>query len=477
MGNFISVIPQNELSVLPENRDKFLRYAKELCRNGGMMCVKAVSLSDEKVWLLGEMENENVIDYQYNLLEQTCWEDAGINKEKYSIYSGKVGNSFFSSVVSALYTLQALCSGQPALIHDYSVFVKNEAIIIGWINYVLDEKYSLLFPDGWEAVELFYKDKDSPRISDRFWYWYLGGAAPSGTIVDALAVSNGSSFIDSEFEELSFLKNKKDFLEKYKTIRTLIIEFKKSCALDSNEQVAALLSMFAYFFKTENVDCEDYPESNNQYLREMRENLIELRIPATAIKMVAEIYEKDFWNLWNNVRDSAKCFRIMMPAIPVEPVSTLEFFNAGFNFAYEVSSDDLIFLWDEKSDFVFSKETFDWMLGIRKDIGALINGNEPILEKPLREIINLLKFFEKRFSDIFCFEEFFNETIDNSENRSIQAAWKIAERIGNEKEDIDGKEEHIFSRLLGPVDNTKQKLHRYFELLANKKLRKIMLGF
>lgn len=100
------------------------------------------------------MKKQMEEDY-YNYFEDDCWENAGFDRKKCSVWSNKIGWRHFHAVVVAAYVLEeiytngvsaVLVNGKPVTTWAY----------VAWINYLFDEKYHIKNFDPWKLFETFH---------------------------------------------------------------------------------------------------------------------------------------------------------------------------------------------------------------------------------------------------------------------------------------------------------------------------------
>lgn len=135
------------------------------------------------------------------------------------------------------------------------------------------------------------------------------------------------------------------------------------------------------------------------------------------------MYNKDFWELWNEIKDVAE--RKMSKwygndGCYVMPISTADYMR--------LSPDDLIAYWEKESALQFSEECEAWFVELKRKFDEL-SVTEFIIEKPLRYIIDLMEDADKNHNRIYTFADFFEESLENLMDRRFQVLWKIYEEM------------------------------------------------
>lgn len=171
--------------------------------------------------------------------------------------------------------------------------------------------------------------------------------------------------------------------------------------------------------------------------------------PVIATKIVSEIYEKDFWELWKTIRNDLTITGTIKLDKDTddekhEVLSTEQYFSC--------STDDRLYWWGKDSDVILSEETEKHLCQLaerHKELcGNLPEGDVMSWQKRL---VNLLSVHPK----IYCFEQMFYEFIGSFHDERYKAAVLLLE------ESADNEEEY----------------RRLLAVFANRELRKYILSF
>ncbi|MCD7746567.1 MAG: hypothetical protein LUI13_15025 [Lachnospiraceae bacterium] len=226
-----------------------------------------------------------------------------------------------------------------------------------------------------------------------------------------------------------------------------------------------------------------------------------MNLPAIAVKTISEVYEKDFWELWGDVRDAVYGTRRTFPMQPADdparPIPTAKFLGR--------CGDDMIYFWQEGGDIHFSDELEGWFSDLKKRYDEIME--EPFsVENPIRWILELMGYAQEEYYHIFAFTEFFEESFAHLSDRNYLALWKLYEEMlydpnmeeagkvifAPDAPKYEKKEHHYLSHFeprrqllrtwcfMGSEKRenlARVTLRRYMALVANVELRKKVFGF
>ena len=221
--------------------------------------------------------------------------------------------------------------------------------------------------------------------------------------------------------------------------------------------------------------------------------------PAYVIQAVSEVYDADFRELWERVKDAEKRKRILYQLeIPQETisVSTMDFFG--------ITPDDMILFWDNNENVSFSQELKTWFDDLKSRFDMLMESGY-VVENPLYWILELMEYADENYYRIYTFSDFFKETMEHLNDERFLTLWKIydemlhdpvMEEAGNVVFVLEGPEyEHVGLYYFGTPPRRRLKTNwdminkeernnkarvtfrRYMALLENRKLRKEIFGF
>lgn len=111
------------------------------------------------------------------------------------------------------------------------------------------------------------------------------------------------------------------------------------------------------------------------------------------VKGIAESFNRDFWKLWDEIKDVV-CRKNQIiygnDGYYVIPISTQELF--------EQNPDDMM-------------------------------EEESVVEKPLRYMVDLLEEAEENFYHVFAVSDFFEECLENLNDRRYQILWRLFDKL------------------------------------------------
>ena len=158
MGTFADYIGEMDI---PENqRAEYAQRMLKLLHASGMMSVDEVGLFGHRIRLLypPELDETGRAWGCYNYFENDFWESWGLNADKGTFSSTKLGGGAFCTAILAGYVLTALHSRSYGIVTVDGSYV-CERRLIGWINGVLGTQYTnQRATQLWEIEKLLHKD-------------------------------------------------------------------------------------------------------------------------------------------------------------------------------------------------------------------------------------------------------------------------------------------------------------------------------
>lgn len=480
-----------ESSGIPDNkRAEFVKKIEKIFQTGGMMDMEYTRLCGKDFYTIHKAKmHKSGMNFVYNYYEDNHWENAGFDRELCCVWSDKIGESQFHMVVVAAYVLEemytegtvaAMVDGEPVKFRGY----------VGWLNYLFNEQNYIKNYDPWKLFESFHYSKqkyDKGFVVDYKSYGFTGSceivAVLKGTDI-AILKSAGKEKNTIERLVLSSMKNIKILLTKYKE--------------NSNEDYETQLNQLLDAVR---IEYEQHSKLDicNEELKKIMESIFISDAPAFAIKAIAETYNKDFWDLWEQIHDVAKRRMSVIygsDSYYITPITTADFLKQ--------SPDDMIPYWKEDVDFEFSKELCDWFKMLKCKFDTIIN-SEFSIGKPLRYVVDLIVEANENYYQIYTFSEFLEETLVNLKDKRYLTLWKLYDEMLKDPKLMEAGEvifvpegpefEHIGLQYtgIGPkrrliknwdnIDMDKRNnearvtLRRYMALVANKPLRKKVFGF
>lgn len=493
MGSFIYMINGADTAIIEEKRQEFEQRLECVFNESGMMKMEHLQVYGRKIDTLRPVKIENgYTTFYYNQIEEDVWENAGY-EVKEGVYSNKVGWRAFSASVAAAYILQTFYMNGPAYVlqDDYLIIPWR---YMEWFKYLFNETYRLPDTDLMRMVELFHEQEISlPGIFNQ-----CGELANSGysieSIVDAIAVIHGMGSVHELMEvirEDDRQKERKKGMFYYDTcvlaISKNIEQFKKSSVLNDGQQVQHLMNIIRKLADANEITerSKDNKEGFElQLLIEMTSNY------AVAIEKIAELYNQDFWKLYQPFigRKRSGVFFANAEDIQaqmIKPISTSQLFCER--------DDDMLAFWKPDRDMQLSAELENWFAELKKQFNNYMK-EEKSVTKMIRQIVDDLHYANSYYLIIYVNADFLEESLDNIQDIRYQAVWRIFHDMVYSPEMMEeGKKIFDQEALKNGIRRTRYSwtmtdtelkqnegrmaLRRYLALVANRELREKVFGF
>lgn len=497
MGTFAEIFKE-EGSMIPENKkNEFVEKIEKIFQSGGMMEIECIQLYGKKVYMLRKVRmKEDGMEFHYNYFEDDLWENAGFNKKKCHVWSNKIGWSHFYTAVVAAYVLEEQYTDGIAVALVNNVPVTSYGYV-GWMNYLFNEHKHVKNFDLWKLFETIHYSNEEVT---EYMQWYDFGNKGYGFIsgCEIYAILNGCEEAIAVYSAKEKEKNEELVLSAMQCAVELLNIYKNTSEKTKESQLEILIEMFRTHYGT------DEETKKSLYTKDEKLQLISTALsacdaPAFVIKVISEIYEVEFWDLWDKVRNVAKRELIDLygnDGYYIVPIPTEKFFRQ--------SPDDMLPYWEESSDIEFSEELHEWFRTLKEEYHHLLE-TEFDCDNVLKYIVDLLEEVNENYYHIFAFSDFFEETLENLRDKRYQTLWRIFDNMIHDPEmkkagDVifvpDGPEHeneglHYFGeqpkrRLISSWDilaKSKQQnkarvtFRRYMALLSNKDLRCKVFGF
>lgn len=439
MGTFAEYIGTMDI---PEDwRAEHARGMLRLLHAGGMMSVDEVGLFGHRIRLLypPEFDEAGRAWGCYNYFENDFWESWGLNADKGTFSSNKLGGGAFRTAVLAGYVLTALSCRSYGIVTVGGSYVL-ERRFIGWINGVLGTQYTnQRATQLWEIEKLLHKDGCEEYNKDL-----------TGLIHDVPTACADLEQVESYIAARFF----EEFYEDMSAEAEDAVVYRKGDAI-------GVRGCFAHLKRTLSAlheHCGTLEEAKKYLLMPMDERSAVIDeqgsstlafsycfvSPALAVAMTAREFGVDFWGLWDELGaniPSVGRFPAPQPCPPVEPISTQELFG--------VSSDDMAYYWQPDGKVQFSDEMTAWMQSLRAELDG-ITDTIP-LERFLQAMVDTIA-----GAGNYAFRDMFYGFIARQAEPRVQAAVLLLNRL---------------------VECGEPNVRRYLAILGNPALREKVFGF
>lgn len=317
------------------------------------------------------------------------------------------------------------------------------------------------------------------------------------------AVLSGIAAVDEEFK--SWIdpsqedNDRVNFFDFIKRLKLAVRKYHEESECEDSEQLSIIMEVLRSYYGQGNTSLDICEKYGDEKLKAICMFAYLADTPAYAVKVIAEIYDADFWVLWEQIRDVAKRNYPLYEREAFQEtisVSTMDFFR--------VTSDDMILFWGYDKNIQFSQELKNWFDDLKERFEKLLK-TENVVDNPLYWILDLMEYANENYYRVYTFSDFFQETMENLNDRRFLALWKLYDEMLHDPElekagsvifVPEGPEyEHEGLHYLGTPPrrrlktvwdfisrdekNNKARLtfRRYMALLENKKLRKEIFGF
>ncbi|MDE7252789.1 MAG: hypothetical protein K2O32_07605 [Acetatifactor sp.] len=504
MGTFATLFYKAEAEMPDEKMEEFRARIEKLFQMGGMMEMEQVQLCGKEALTIKKASMHDYgMDFYYNYFEDDCWENAGFCSESGNVWSDKIGWREFHQAVVAAYVLESLYIDGPAVVMVNGDLVTARAYI-GWINYLFQTEYPQKNNDPWALFEALH-DHTNMDLERCDWSEFIQDLYGVIGYFEITAVLKGTAALEKEYDKLAGYESRDEkdgslnFFDFAKRLKIAVNKFYRENAEDETRQLSLIVEMLRSYYEQDGMALDISKKYEDKDLEAICFFAALTDAPAYVFQVLSEVYDVDFWELWERVKDVAKRKGILYePEIPQETisVSTMDFFG--------VTADDLILFWDDDKNVQFSRELKIWFKDLKSRFDILMESGY-VVENPLYWVLDLMEYADENYYQIYCFSDFFKETMEHLNDRRFWTLWKIydemlhdpvMEEAGSVVFVPEGPEyEHIGLHYYGTPPRRRLKTNwnmikreernnkarvtfrRYMALLENRKLRKEIFGF
>ena len=461
MGTFLDCVGKPHI---PEyQQEEFQQRMLRLFREGGMMCGERVEMFGKKNSLLyfPEPDEDGFLRFCYNYYENDCWEDAVIHDG--SIFSNKVGWQHFCRVMAAAYVLEERSSDTPCFADLRDADIPHW-FMLGWLKYLFGEELPLENPSLWDTY-VFLKNAGRYDQYGDSWDDILERNIRSiWDRMDMLAVKtveHGTEEVLRELEaeeaENGSEREEDDSLPLsvcYAGFLAYVKKVPEQLTGTEDEQLQLIMKYLAEPDK-DTLIARAQDEHEPESLRDLP--LMEAYFPRQiVVKTLAEIYHRDFWELWEQAKEGWACHfyqrLVEGEQDPVQPIPTDVYLH--------LTPDKKLFCLLPEEMENLSSETRAWLEELNIRFNEALHAPKPWSDglSFQRSMVETLSAVRSRNARIWAFRDMFYEFLANWDQPAYQAMWKLFEEMA-------AKEETESSRL-----------RQYLALLFNRPLREEVFG-
>ena len=232
-----------------------------------------------------------------------------------------------------------------------------------------------------------------------------------------------------------------------------MLEFRDESNLPVEQQVDCLIEHINKIYMD-----EDYLKnvSASDKLTKIVVGVLLMGNPAITIKCIAEIYDKDFWNIWDEIQDAYHHTFWGSQEENSEEITTSDFFHC--------ECEDMLPYWEENDSIEFSEELKEWFSSLKSSYDTIIDNYQDRFYS-LRDIFLLLKSANDEFRKIYVFEDFLNAAIESVSDKKYQTLWKLFDNLLQNARQEENK------------DSGRKILRRFLAICGNESLREKVFGF
>ena len=508
MGTFARLFQKAGTGIPDDKKEEFKRRVEKLFQAGGMMELERVELCGRKVITIRKASMHNYgMDFYYNYFEDDCWENAGFSLKDNSVWSGKIGWREYNHVVVAAYTLEALYTNGPAAAWEDWAGLIASPVYTGWINYVFHEQFAAKNSDPWALFEAVHDQLDADLADSQQFDWEGFVQDIIGVIgyYEIRAVLSGTDAADQEFHNVVHGAKEHDddsgmnFFDCIKRLKMAVRQYHEESRQDETEQLSFIMEMLLLYYEQESASLSISKKYEDKNLEAIRFFMALSDAPAYAVKVIAETYNADFWELWGKLKGLAGRRLLLYPqeaAQKAVPVSTMDFLG--------IASDDMILFWGDDEEIHFSEELKNWFAVLKSRYNDIVK-DDVVVENPLYWILDIMQYADENYYCIYTFADFLNETIEHLNDKHFLALWRIYDEMLHDPEleeagsvvfVPEGPEyENVGLYYIGEQPRRRLKkswdimkkeeknnrarvtFRRYMALVENKRLRKEIFGF
>lgn len=508
MGVFANMYRKNKARIPEDKIKEFEERVEKLYQEAGMMefgyfklCGKAINTIHKATM------HDYGMDFFYNYYEDASWENAGYNAKTHQVWSNKIGGRQFCRGVVAACILEELYLSDDAFVSIEGEFV-NRDLFIGWINFVFNERYSVKHRSLWGMFEAARDEADYVReelteeLSWRDWWKGVEDAQDQTEYCEIQSVLKGT---EAALEYIEVVADGKSTLVEgwntrlYESLRRFRNSIRVYCEKHKEEQFTRIIKHLKEFYEREEKDSIDFEDDEEQMIEFICHITYLLDAPAFTVKVLAEIYEKDFWELWDQLDGVTKrvdsAFLCEGDEVPSKRSTRI---------MMGVTADDMIIDWKGDGKIQFSQNLNEWFVNLRNRFEQLSVENYE-KQDAMKWIVELMEYANENYYRIYTFTHFFEETLNHLQDSRYLLLWKIYEEILYDPEmeeagsvifvpdgpEYENEGVHYLGKqprrrlwsnwdwMLAEKRNNKARvtLKRYMALVANKKLREKVFGF
>lgn len=297
--------------------------------------------------------------FNYSYFEDAVHDKVTIDVKTGKIHSSNIGFGKFGEAVQALYMLSGLYCEMLCLSDNCDEIVQSDKL--RWLSHVLHRTIILqCYNKIWDVYERFMCDNaDNARLSAMdFFNSYSGDGSDFDDINTIMYIND---VINDDY--IKYCANIKEPTDKssYGYWVRAMTRFLWIAKRDSTKTESELLDRYMRLLhNVSKIRAEIAAGVDASPVKELFATLA----PPVTIKLIATIYNLDFWQLWSDNKDKIGVtssifydgsteYKTEDENINLEPITTEDFFG--------VKSEDRLYWWKEDGDVIISDKTQRWL--------------------------------------------------------------------------------------------------------------------
>ena len=430
------------LKIPEDKKAAFLNDAKTIVKYSGLFSKSTVNLFEKELNLITVPVFEgSCAELTHSYFEDKGWRQSGFILDQCKPFGCFVGEAQFNKAMYALFILAELYSED--LYFSMNSLPNRTLPTIRWIRYILgrDELHLMRRQNIWSIYEYLTEnikneyDKQYDDVLESF----CGDTIDYNKYICVYMAEHGvlqtleKSKEDHDTFDVSKGLSLFDLIE---INRKTIIEYRENTALDEDSQIHHLLEILTY----DDASKEELKKDKN----EQGFIFFQLIQAPITVKLISEMYNRDFWELWNQVKGRTTVNIEKDPNFEIstdnETLCTDDYFD--------IYSDDRLYWWGEGDDIVITFAAKAWLKELSSQFNEVLNSeNESTdITRWQKRLVNVIARFQ---DETLFFEDLFYEFLGSLHRPEYRAWVSLLEKQTDPK---------IYKRLVA--------------VLANHKLRK-----
>ena len=343
-----------------EKIENFMMDLGRVVDQAGLFATRHMRVYGEEFDLLcfpGDKGGGFIFNYSY--FEDAVHDKVTIDVKTGEIHSSNLGFGKFGEAVQALYMLSGLYCEMLCLSDNCDEIIPFDKL--RWLSYVLCRTITLQYHITiWDVYERFVRDNGVNKTLSAmdFFNSYEGDETNFDTISTIVYVNDT---INEEYIENCLKQKEPDDKSSYDFWVRSMARFLWLAKQNSEKSESELLDRYMRLLhNVSKIRAEIAAGVDASPVKELFATLA----PPVTIKLIATIYNLDFWQLWSDNKDKIGVtssifydgsteYKTEDENINLEPITTEDFFG--------VKSEDRLYWWKEDGDVIISDKTQRWL--------------------------------------------------------------------------------------------------------------------